>query len=237
MICVQCLLYCVLTIAAALYADHIPVKTQMDQVESSNAFVRMVKSMFDTGKSAVAKQNNLLRQRNQILMSIYENLPGIKKLDGLTIINCSTNVHYILPKMFPKILYSYDRKKKCDQCDFELNSERCFVDINFSRFQELPIRKLNSCLLDCLISENHVRCACGGNRSVYHTEFSNFILIDLTVESTITEISLQDIPKNLNILKTAFELFGCIGFIGETAAPIDCNDDEDDNVDIRHYLS
>lgn len=71
------------TIFAAMYADCEQVKTQIDQIEPSTALLKMVKSMFDTNKSLVAKQNNLLRQRNQIMMDLFENMSGMKKLEGV----------------------------------------------------------------------------------------------------------------------------------------------------------
>lgn len=233
------------TVIAAMYADCTQVKSQIDCIEPINILVKMdliepslvlmVKSMFGTQKTAGVVQNTLLRLRNQLLMNIFEGTQRMKVFSGLTTINCSCNVNYLIPKMLPTDLYSYVRKKECDQCEFELISKRCFVDIDFRQFQLLSIQNLNECLVDCLISDSSTNCSCGGTLTASHTEFSNFIIIDLTVENVVTAITLQDIPKTLNILDIAFKLFGCIEFIGEDKVPIAYNDDEDEG--IGHYVS
>lgn len=232
------------TIIAAMYADveevknqidkNQPVKNQIDEKEPGCQFLKMVFSMFHQEKSLGVRQNTLLRLRNNILKGIFEGSKRIKKFDsGLYSINCSANVNYLIPKALHKILYSYIRKKQCDQCDDVLVSSRCFVDINIELFERKSIKNLNKCLLETLLSESSSTsyCSCGGTRKITQTEFSNFIMIDLNLKHRIRMTTLNEIPKKMNILGIEFVIFGCIEFIGDDSE-VTTVDDE-----IGHYVS
>lgn len=177
----------------------------------------MIKSMFDIKMQLSKKQKCLLTQRNEVLKTIFAGTDKMIELDGLISIECDDNVYNIIQKTLPKELHSYIRKKRCNECTFELSSERWFVDINFSQFQHLSIQGLNSCLLDCLMSDHTTNCSCGGTLTVVHTEFSNFVMIDLTMKSEIVAFALKDIPKTLNVLSIGFKLFACIEYMNPEA--------------------
>lgn len=219
-------------VVAAMYADYGNVKRQIDYLAPTCAFSKMVTTMFESFDSNTAKYRSLHRQRNEILLSIFEH----RKLQfdsGLTFVKCDTNVNFLTERVLPTSLYSYSRKKHCSRCDMEIISNRCFVDINFEEFQSRPITDLNGCLLDTLISEQPSTCTCDGLPTMFtETTFSNFIMIDLTLESTIQEITLNDIPKELNILGVHFALAACIEFIGETPEYIVPSEN-----DVAHYIS
>lgn len=220
------------TIIAAMYADYEMIKNQIDQLEPNCKVSHMVTSMFDNEKRMAIKQNSLLRQRNEILKSIFEGTTRITQFEsGLSSINCNANVNYLIPKALPLNLFSYLRKKQCSRCLDEIVSNRCFVDINIDQFEQESISKLNMCLLDTLISEKLSMCACGGEKKVTLTEFSNFIMVDLQLKHRIREASLNEIPRKLRILGINFTIFGCIEFIGDDTEVFDVNDA------IGHYVS
>lgn len=220
------------TMIAAIYADVEAVQNQVNEIHSDSKFSKMIISMFDGDKKLATKQNSLLKQRNEILKSIFDGTTRISEFgNGLISVNCNANVSYMIEKALPASLYSYVRKKQCNDCGEERDSKRCFVDLNFEQFEARSIRELNSCLLDSLISEPTTACACGGLREVKETKFSNFIMIDLQLKHRITKMSLNDIPSKLNILGIIFALFGCIEYIGD--------DDEITDIDDNtgHYVS
>lgn len=174
----------------------------------------MVSSTFNTQKLAI-KINSLLRQRTMLLKTIFDGTKNITVYEnGLTSINCAANVYSIIQKVLPVGLFSYTRNILCNACDIVVVSNRCFVDINIELFEKQSIKNLNTCLLETLISEEPSICTCGGSRK-YVTEFSDFIMIDLTLRSRIKEISLNDIPSELQILGVNFTKFGCIEYIGD----------------------
>lgn len=216
---------------AAMYADYGHVKSQIDELAPTCAFSEMVATMFETFGTIAVKFNSLHRQRNKILHSIFE--PNKLEFDcGLILIDCASNVNYIIPKALQTSLYSYSRTKRCSKCDREIVSNRCFVDIHFEQYQKRSIQNLNGCLLDTLLSEQSSSCSCGGPQIISETVFSNFIMIDLHLKSTIKEIALNDIPKNLNILGEHFALTACIEFIGETPEDFNLSDNS-----VAHYIS
>lgn len=215
-----------------MYADFEEIKLQIDQLEPNCKFSHLVTSMFDSDKRIAIKQNSILRQRNEILKTIFQGTTQITEFSsGLSSINCSANVNYTIERTLPVNLYSYMRKKQCSQCFDEKISSRCFVDINIESFEQQPIRNLNSCLLDTLMSERFSFCDCGGSRSVTETEFSNFIMVDLHLKHRIRETTLNDIPTTLHILGVNFIIFGCIEFIGDDTGGMDVYDE------IGHYVS
>lgn len=199
---------------AAMYADYDNVKNQIDQLAPTCAFSKMVTTMFESFDRIALKYNSLHRQRNDILHSIFES-DELRFECGLVLVDCAANVNYIIPKALPINLYSYSRKKECTLCAMEIISNRCFVDINFDQYKKRSVKQLNTCLLETLILEEPSLCECGGTQNLTETVFSNFIIIDLHLESTIKEIALKDIPKRLIILGVEFALTACIEFIGE----------------------
>lgn len=216
---------------AAMYADYDNVKDQIDQLAPTCAFSKMVVTMYEPFNTNTLKHNALHRQRNDILYSIFK---SEEFESGLVLVDCAANINYIIPKALPISLYSYSRKKICDRCGKEpLVSNRCFVDINFEEYEKRSIKVLNSCLIDTLISEKPSSCQCDGSEVITDTEFSNFIAIDLHLQSTIKEITLNDIPKTLNIMGHKFALTACIEFIGET--PKDFSSLEQEGV--AHYIT
>lgn len=223
----------VYSIIAAMYADFKEISDKIDQLAMESDFARMVFTMFQSNARAAIKQNVLLKQRNEILKRIFEGSTRMTTFqNGLVSINCSANVHYIVPLALPEELYSYVRVKTCSQCKDIVTSKRCFIDINMDSLERETIRNLNTCLLDSLLCEESSNCPkCDGPRDIPDTHFSNFIMIDLSLKYGIKEISLNEIPKQLNILGAKFALFGCIQFIGDDAINYDID------AGIGHYVS
>lgn len=217
---------------AAPYADYGHVKEQIDQLAPDCAFSKMVATMCESFATNVTKHNSLHRQRNVILHSIFKS-DELEFDCGLIFVDCAANVNYTIPKVLPTELYSYSRKKQCDRCGKKTISKRCFIDINFEEFEKRSIKQLNTCLLDTLISEQPSTCPCDGSQIFADTEFSNIIMIDLHLESTIKPITLNAIPKKLNIMGIGFALTGCIEFIGEM--PKDFSSQK--NNGYAHYIS
>lgn len=218
-------------VVAAMYADFINVKNQIDQLATTCVFSKMVTTMFQAFGSNTLKLNSLHRQRNEILHALFED----RKLQydsGLIFIKCHANVNYVIPRVLPKNLYSYTRTKQCDRCDRNFSSPRCFIDINFEEFQELSVKNLNTCLLNSLLHEKSSKCQCGGILDFAGVNFSNFIIIDLHLETTIEEITLNEIPKMLDILGVKFALTACIEFIGEMPKTLDPKKES-----VAHYVS
>lgn len=199
---------------AALYADYEIIKAQINDSVPESEFLKMVTSMFnDTDKSSI-KLQSLLRKRNDILYSIFkDSKQAIKYKNGLFNINCAANINYLIPKILPVALYSYARMKICENCKEKIMSNRCFVDIDMDQYEQRSIENLNSCLLDTLVGEKSSTCSCGGSLKLYHTYFSNFIIIDLHLKHSIKEISLKDIPKTLNLLAIEYSLTACLEYI------------------------
>lgn len=219
------------TMVAALYADFGEVRSQIDQIKSDCKFSEMISAMFDSESKIAIKNNSLLRRRNLVLKSIFEGTLRVTELDsGLTTIDCAANINYIIPKALPTKLYSYLRKRQCDDCDYAKVSERCFVDINIALFEQKSIRDLNECLLHELMTESPSICtACNSSTRFTQLKFSTFIIIDLHLAHHIREISLHEIPRTLKIYGVLFDLFGCIEFIGdETVSDIEY---------VGHYVS
>lgn len=124
-------------IVAALYADFEEIKNEIDEIKSECKFSEMISAMFDGVSKPAIKNNSLLRQRNLILKSIFEGTSRTTEFDkGLITIDCAANSNYIIPKALPTKLYSYIRKKQCDECDYAIVSHRCFVDINIPLFEQ-----------------------------------------------------------------------------------------------------
>lgn len=203
---------------AGMYADYPEVKKQINELKKNCKFSQIICEMFTKVGSLAIKQNKLLRLRNVILLEVFKNAEdSIEFENGLISLDCGSNVNYIIPKILPQELYSYSREKRCNQCNRTVLSNRCFIDINFEEYDTLGIKKLNECLLNTLIAETPSTClsnTCGGSEMFVNTKFSSFIVIDLQLEYTIKCITLNEIPKSLNILGTQFSLTGCIEFIG-----------------------
>lgn len=207
-------------IVTAMYADYVQVKNQINKLVNHCKFSKMVSHMFTSGSSLTVKQTALLRQRNILLLDIFKDAKDAIQFmeNGLVDIDCATNAHYIIEKALPINLYSYSRKKQCNLCNRILTSNRCFFDINFEEYDRLGIENLNHCLLESLVTETTGTCTsktCAGSVMVIHTEFSNFVAIDLQLKQEIKMIALDEIPKTLNVLEVQFTLTGCIEFIGD----------------------
>lgn len=113
------------------------VKLQTDEVSSSSDFLSMIVETFSDGGKISAKYNSLLKQRNTILQEI---LVGEDYGNGLIYVDCKANVNYLIPKLLPKEMYSYYRKKRCNRCQEEIQSDRCFVDINIDLLEHESIQ-------------------------------------------------------------------------------------------------
>lgn len=232
----------VYSVVAGMYTDFEMVKNQIDQIENCE-FSKMVSQMFDDDSKALkpismaVKQNSLLRQRNKILNNIFEGTKRIVEFDNMRSINCSANVNYIIQKMLPTDLFSYTRKKQCDCCVETHISKRCFIDINFEEYALSPIQSLNECLLNAILADKRTVCPCGGSRNIVETNFSSFIMIDLQLEYRIKTISLNDIPKTLNLFGVEFALYGCIEYIGEDIHFSQNSPDDDSEQSIGHYVA
>lgn len=206
----------VFVVIAAMYADHDEIKNQINQAAPDSELLSMVHSMFNDNVKLTIKQNNLLRQRNDILCSLFQ---GEEYECHLVTVDCQANANYIIPKLLPTELYTYFREKKCDRCGHENVSKRCFVDIEMDVFETQTIQNLNSCLLDSLMSEKVSKCPCGGTNQIVATKFSNFIIIDLTLRNNnVNWLHLSDVPSELNILGVKFSIKACIEFIPPTEA-------------------
>lgn len=189
-----------------LYADNESFKMKMDELKTDSPFLKMVVSMFSNLK-LTTKKKALLDERNELLLNISE------KKTILTSIDCSGNVYSLMCKLLPKDFYSLKRVKRCERCDSEFVSLRCFLDIDIDVFASQPIANLNSHLLDVLISERTTQCECGGERKLQESTFSDLIMIDLQMKNHVKEFTLSDVPATLDILGIIFKVFGCIEFI------------------------
>lgn len=232
----------VYTVLAALYADFEKIKLKIDEIRLMyddgvpKEFLRMVERMSEDFKSNAIKLNVLLRDRNHILNEVFEGEERVVELNGLRSIDCSSNVHYLIQKVLPTELFSYKRIKQYDRCENTIVSNRCFIDINFDSYEIGTIKKLNNCLLTEFLSERHTQCKCGGSRNVIETTFSDFVMIDLQLEYCIKPISLNEIPKNLNILGLKFALYACIEFIGDDNA-FSQEEEGEEGQPIGHYVA
>lgn len=186
----------------------------------------MVTVMFSHSK-LVSKKNSLLRLRNEHMKSIFNGSDRVKDHgQGLFSINCADNPNHVIQKSMPEELFSYVRRTICSQCGDEYVINRCFVGINIYQLENETISNLNTCLLDALVSERpNTECRCGGTKELT-LKFSKLIMIDLQMELRIKEASLNEIPKNLNILGERFALYACIEYIGSF-----------DTNGIGHYVS
>lgn len=207
---------------AALYADYEVIKFQINNSAPESEFLKMVTLMFKGAEKSFIKLRSLLRNRNDVLLSVFKDSKEATKFEnGLYIIDCAANINYLIPKILPVSLYSYSRMKICENCNEKIVSNRCFVDIDMVQYEQRSIEHLNSCLLDTLVSEKSSTCACGGSLKLYHTYFNNFIIIDLHLKHSIKEISLKDIPKTLNLLGNEFTLTACLEYIPFSSILID----------------
>lgn len=204
-------------VVAAMYSDHDEIKNQINQLAPNSEFLSMIYDMFNDDSKTAVKYNALLRERNILLSSIFE----AEVYDcGLRTVDCQANVNYIIPKLLPQEMYSYIREKQCDRCGEQISSKRCFVDIDIDKLEAQPIENLNSCLLDTIISEQPSKCSCNGVKRIVNTNFSNFIMIDLTLKESIKWLSLCKLPTELNILGIKFSLKACVELIGANNAKI-----------------
>lgn len=232
----------VYTVVSAMYADFEKIKLKIDEIRLmyddgvQAEFLRMVERMSEDFKSNAIKLNVLLRDRNYILNEIFDGDERVDEFNGLRSIDCSSNVHYLIQKVLPTELFSYKRIKQCDRCENTIVSNRCFIDINYDDYEIGTIKKLNDCLLTQVISERHQQCVCGGPRNATETKFSDFVMIDLQLEYCIKPISLNKIPKNLNILGIEFNLYACIEFIGDDNAFLEEGEGKKENP-IGHYVA
>lgn len=201
-------------VVAGLYADVPDMQEKIDMLARKCKFSQMVVSMFDDTIKMGNKQKILHQQRDIVLQSIFEHTNAIARYpSGLISIDCNANVNFIIQKALPIDLYSYSRDSQCENCNKVEHSTRCFIDINMDLLEQQKIKNLNNCLLETLISEP-CNCTCGGKRSFF-TKFSNTIIIDLHLKDRIPETSLNEIPQQLNILGTIYNIFGCIEYIGD----------------------
>lgn len=216
---------------AAMYSDYDTVKKQIDDLDATCAFSTMIYTMFTHYDRAATKFSSLHRQRNAILYPIFES-SALKFDSGLVLVNCVANVNFIIPRVLLEKLYSYSRTKECTQCKKKATSKRCFIDINFEEYRKRSITNLNSFLLNTLIAERPSACSCGNPQIFTEASFSNFIMIDLHLETTIKLLALKDIPLSLDILGVIFKLSACIEFIGKLS-----EDPNFHNDDQAHYIT
>lgn len=199
---------------SAMYADYANVKQQIDQIATDSGFLSMITEVFASDKRMATTISFLLEKRNLFLHAFFG---GKDYGNGLTYVECSGNINRLIPQFLPITLYSYYRKKRCDCCDEEISSDRCFIDIDMDQYDRLSVSHLNECLIDSLISDTASKCSqCGGMRRAIETRFSNFIMIDLHLLHHIKLLSLRDIPLELNILDIRFMFAGCIEYINES---------------------
>lgn len=231
-------------VVAAMYADFKSVRDQIDERREKCKFSQMVSIMFEEGKKPGWKMNALLRLRNDYLRDTFQNTSRLNVFDnGMVSIDCSGNINTMIQAALPREHFSYTRTKICDQCGDTLVSNRCFVDTTMD--QHVPIQNLNNFLIDVLMAEKSSYCetpGCEGQRNIVETKFSNFIAIDLIVQTLIPSICLNDIPENLKILDQSFNLFAGIEYIGEDNQPDkiadSCDYDEADyNKAVGHYIA
>lgn len=86
---------------AAMYADFENVKKQIDDFTDECTFSIMVSTLFTADVRAAIKHNALLRIRNNLLLSIFEQSAEEYENDLITV-DCATNVNYIIPKLVPR---------------------------------------------------------------------------------------------------------------------------------------
>lgn len=196
---------------SALYVDFECVKKEIDPYMAQCKFSKMIAKMFSECDSIAVKRSSLLRMRNQLLFDIFKGSKESSTLsNGLVSINCASNVNYVIQKTSP--IHSCVVKKQCDKCGDILISNRYFLDINMDEFEDESIRNLSSILANS-IGDKSSKCECSGTRR--HTRmFSSFVMVDLHLREHIKEISLDEIPRTLN-LDNEYALFGCIEYIGD----------------------
>lgn len=213
-------------IIAALYADNQDVKSEVVRLINESKFCDMVVSMFGNEKSELKKQNKMHLKRNQILMPIFEELGRVIPVGKGHSINCASSVNYIIQKVLPTTMKSYTQKLECEKCMYVSTSQKCFIDINFARMEELGIVNLGECLHNMLMNASEIPvCRCGGQKKM-SLQFSPFVMIDLHLPDRIESIRLSEIPEELHICSTRFRLYACIEYIG------------DDNIDsLGHYVA
>lgn len=198
---------------SAMYADYANVKQEIDRLAKESGLLSMVTDVFSSDSKIAAKISLLLEKRNLYLHAFFK---GEDFGNGLTLYVGSGNLNRLIPQFLPIEMYSYYRKKQCDRCGEEIQSDRCFLDIDMEQYDQLSITHLNECLLDSLVSDAASKCSCNGMRQSIETRFSNFVMIDLHLYHHIKLISLRDIPLELDILGVQFTFAGCIEYINES---------------------
>lgn len=205
-------------VIAVLYADYPNIKDAINQLAKDHKFLQLITNMF-TKDGINVKQQKLLNQRNIVILEALKDVSdAISFQNGLILLNCNTNVNFIIPRLLPSNLYSYSRQKQCTVCHHIRISNRCFVDIDMEKFENSTIQDLNRCLNDVLNTEKSY-CPvkdCEGAESITTIKFSDFVLIDLQLVNAIKKVPLNDIPRNLNISGNQFRFSSCIEFIGST---------------------
>lgn len=133
-----------------LYADHDKIKNAINELSHECASSSLICSMFSTEGTLSERSKKIYINRFVILETIFSSL---KFKNGLKSIDCVGNINYTIQKALCTNLYSYTRTKRCNNCNDEIVSKRCFVDINFKTFEEKGISKLNDCLNEELEKE------------------------------------------------------------------------------------
>lgn len=209
----------VFQVCAALYTDYISFKSQIDNIADSE-FCAMIKSACAESRKPLTQLNDLYVMRDKLMEDVVANADNTDVTDtGLTTIDCSSNVDYIVEHMWPQNLFSYTRMKWCKTCENTVTSNRCFIDLNLERFakQNVLISDLNEHLNNSLNSEKTSKCPNKSCKSLLQiqTTLSDVIMVDLQMirKQDTKRFSIDEAPAELELCGVELRIVALIEFI------------------------
>lgn len=220
-------------IFATSFIDYEFMQTRYHESEEAD-FCSMIIAAFESKQKDVLK--DLYARRNNIL----EKLHGDRKIttaNGLTQMDCNSNIFYVLERVLPQSFRSYIRTKRCRSCKNKLESHRVCVDINLETFANpnVSIRDLEIHIKQELLSEEEIsKCTkCGGKYQI-ETVLSEVIMIDIQLQPKGIDgphprkmFSINEAPEELRVCGITFRILALAEF----------TKDSDDINDIGHYIA
>ena len=95
---------------AALYADYKHVRSNIDVLSHTCAFLSLVRSMFNKSGYLLQRSNILYKERNILLHQLFTQRAEVHD-NGFIHINCEINVNELCEKLLPPDCYSFSTKK------------------------------------------------------------------------------------------------------------------------------
>lgn len=224
---------------AALYMDYECIKFQVDRIENSD-FCNMIVQACEENRKSLTNLNDLYVVRDTIMQNVVSNKHNtIRSSTGLISINCISNIDYIVEHVLPQTMFSYVRKKLCESCGMCIESNRCFIDINFEKFAQknVTIKNLGKLLAREMnaeaISSKCTNKSCGEIFKIEST-FSNVVMIDLQTpdRQTNKRFSINQVPSVLKLCRQKFRIVALIEYIRD-----DDNLMTEEVEDIGHYVA